>query len=302
MTLRQLEMFVAIVESGSFSKAATKLYVAQPSLSQQIRNLEEELGERLLFRMRNRKMQLTEAGKIVKHHADNILRQVQIVKMDVATLTTDPSGEIHIGIGGHQFTSMLAPALHSFHSSFPKIRVDIVNGTTPRIVELLKNNALDLGIITVPLATEGLRAENLFSEELVVVVGNSRRYERKQRLTAAEIAALPLVLYDKATGTRARIDKFFHDAGIAPNIVLELSSVEAMVNMVEAGFGATIVPASALVAGAVRRKFRAFGIEGKPLIRNVGLAAAQFPRLPRVIEQMVQLIRDCFRDVSSKIA
>jgi DNA-binding transcriptional LysR family regulator len=72
--------------------------------------------------------------------------------------------------------------------------------------------------------------------------------------------------------------------------------------MVEAGFGATIVPASALLGGAVRRKLPSFGIEGKPLIRNVGLAAAEFSRLPRVIGQMVQLIKDRFREVRSKMA
>src|SRR5690242_13255043 len=166
MTLRQLEMFVAIVEAGSFSRAAAKLYVAQPSLSQQIRSLEEEVREQLLVRMRNRKMHLTEVGKIVKQHAESILRQAEILKMEISALTVEPTGEIHIGVGGHQLTSMLAPALRSFHSSFSKMRVDIVNATTPQIVELLTSNALDIGIVTFPLKSKDLRTEVLFSEEL----------------------------------------------------------------------------------------------------------------------------------------
>src|SRR2546425_4345876 len=98
MTLRQLEMFVAIVEMGSFSKAAERLYVAQPSISQQMRFLEEEMGERFLVRSRNRKLYLTEAGKILKRHCDHILRQVQILKMEISALTKEPTGEVRIGI------------------------------------------------------------------------------------------------------------------------------------------------------------------------------------------------------------
>src|SRR6266568_1085098 len=125
MTLRQLEMFSAIVESNGFLKAAERLHVAQPSISQQMRFLEEELGERLLIRSRNRKIQLTEAGKVLKRHSDHVLRQIEVLRMEISALSTDPVGQFHIGIGGHQLTSMLAPALRVFHAKFPKIRLDI---------------------------------------------------------------------------------------------------------------------------------------------------------------------------------
>src|SRR5581483_9284635 len=111
MTLRQLEMFKAIVETGRFTGAAERLYVAQPSVSQQINLLEEELGARLFLRLKNRKLIVTEAGKILKEHADIILRQCQLVQMEISSLTAEPTGTIRIGIGGHQLTSMLPPAL-----------------------------------------------------------------------------------------------------------------------------------------------------------------------------------------------
>jgi DNA-binding transcriptional LysR family regulator len=296
VTLRQLEIFVTIVETGSFTRAAEKLHVAQPSISQQIQQLEDELGERLMFRMRNRKMFLTEAGKVVKKHADHILRQSDFLRMEVASLTQDPAGELYIGIGGHQLTSMVAPVLSSFHNKFPRVRVDITNATTPQIADLLKNNRLDLGIVTLPISDKDLRTQVLFSEEMVVVVRKSDTLAQKRQIGAAEIGRLTLVLYDQNTRTRARLDEFFRREGISPTVALELSSVEAMEMMVEAGFGATIIPASAVKALPYRDTLRSLRIRGKPLTRDVGIAMTSFSRLPKLIDELLRLIQERFAE------
>ncbi len=297
MTLRQLEIFVSIVETGSFTRAAEKLRVAQPSISQQIQQLENELGEQLLFRMRNRKMFVTEAGKVVKKHADHILRQSQILRMEVASITQEPTGEVYIGIGGHQLTSMVAPALSQFHKKFPKIRVDIENATSPKIIDLLKSNNLDLGIVTLPIGDKELRTQVLFSEEMVVVVRKGSPLGNKRHILSADIGKLPLVLYDRNTRTRARVDEFFREAGIAPEVVLELSSVEAMEMMVEAGFGATIIPLSAVRALPYRDTLHPLRIRGRPLMREVGVAMSEFSRLPRVIDELLRFIQERFQAI-----
>lgn len=294
MTLRQLELFVAIVETGSFTRAAEKMHVAQPSISQQIQQLEDELGERLLFRMRNRKMFVTEAGKVVKKHADQILRQSATLRMDVTTLTQDPVGDMYIGIGGHQLTSMVAPVLGSFHSKFPRVRVHISNATTPQIIDLLRGNGVDLGIVTLPISDKELRTQVLFSEEMVVVVRKSDVLARKPQIGAAEISRLPLVLYDQKTRTRARLDEFFLRERISPTVVLELSSVEAMEMMVEAGLGAAIIPASAVTALPYRNTLQPLRIRGKPLTREVGVAVPVFPRLPRLLDELLRLVHQRF--------
>ena len=299
MTLRQLEIFVTIVETGSFTRAAEKLRVAQPSISQQIRQMEEELGEQLLFRMRNRKMFVTEAGKVVKRHADIILRQSEVLKMEVASITQEPTGEVSIGIGGHQLTLMMAPALSRFHKKFPKIRMDIENATTPIIMDLLKSNRLDLGIVTLPVSDKELKTQVLFSEEMVVVVKKNSPLAGKRQITAADIGKLPLVLYDRATRTRALVDEFFRDAGVTPEVVLELSSVEAMEMMVEAGFGAAIIPYSAVRALPYRDTLHPLRIRGRPLIREVGVAMSEFSRIPRVVDELLQFIRERFQAVYS---
>ena len=295
MTFRQLEMFSAIVESHGFLKAAERLHVAQPSISQQMRFLEEELGERLLIRSRNRKIQLTEAGKVLKRHSDHVLRQIEFLRMEISALSTDPAGQFHIGIGGHQLTSMLAPALRAFHAKFPKIRLDIVNGTTPQIVDLIRENRLDLGIVTFPLTVTDLRKEELFHESMMLVVGRTHPLAKKREVSPAELAGLPLALYDLTTSTRARLDAFFRENNIQPEIMFEMSSVEAMQMMVETGVGATIIPASALLGGQHRQRLRGVRIKGNPITREVGAAMPPFSRLPRVAEELLALIRNRFQ-------
>jgi LysR family transcriptional regulator, cyn operon transcriptional activator len=301
MTLRQLEMFQAIVETGRFTGAAEKLYVAQPSISLQIRQLEDELGATLFMRLKNRKVILTEAGKVLKGHAEVIFRQCQTVKMEISALTNDPAGQIRIGLGGHQLTSMLPPPLAAFHQKFPKVHVDIVNSTTPRLVELLKSNQLDLGVLNLPINGRELRTEVMFTEDLVVVVSKKHIFASRHDIEPGEIGTLPLVLYDQTTSTRQRLDDFFAQHGVRPNIAFELSSVEAMKSMVAAGLGATIVPQSALLSGENTKLLHSMKIRGTILSRSVGLARPVMPRLPMVIDWMAAKLKERFHQIDETL-
>jgi DNA-binding transcriptional LysR family regulator len=293
-------MFKAIVETGRFTGAAERLYVAQPSVSQQIKLLEEELGAKLFLRLKNRKLIVTEAGRILKEHSDVILRQCQLAQMEVSSLTTEPTGRIRIGIGGHQLTSMLPPALLAFHQKFPKVCMDIVNGTTPQLLQMLKLNQLDLGVVNFPVEARELRTMLLFTEEMVVVLPKRHRLGKRRSITPAEIAQLHMVLYDQSTSTRHRLDAFFREHELTLQVILELSSVEAMKRMVEAGLGASIIPSSALLGSS--NQVRSLRIDGGPLTRSVGLAMPVQPRLPNVIEAVISLLRERFREIAMEVA
>jgi LysR family cyn operon transcriptional activator len=296
MTFRQLEIFAAIVETGRFTAAAKKLYLAQPSISQQIHSLEEELGEPLFTRLRNRKLLVTEAGRILKEHVDLILRQAQLARMEIAGLSSEPSGEIRIGIGGHQLTSMLPPALGRFHASYPKVRVDIVNATTPQILEALRNNSMDLGIVNAPVSGSELHTELVLTEELVVVVHAENPIASRKVVDAIDILNIPLILYDRSTSTRLRLNDFFVQSGITPTVVFELSSVEAMKSMVAASLGATIIPASAMLQES-RRVLKSLRLRHAPLSRSLCIAVPLLPRLPRVVDAMIVLLKERFRQI-----
>jgi len=297
MTLRQLEIFEAIIETGRFTIAAQKLHVAQPSVSQQIQLLEEELGEQLFVRLKNRKFHVTEAGKILKEHSDVILRQCKVARMEISSLSKEPVGQIRIGIGGHQLTFMLPPALIAFHQRYPRVSVDLVNGTTPQLVDMLKANRLDLAVINFPIAPGDLRTHSLFTEELVFVIRRCDARPKQTHVDAREIAKWPLVLYDQGTSTRQRLDNFFRELGVTTTVLLELSSVEAMKRMVKAGLGATIIPSSSVLEELDARELVALRINGRPLTRSVGIAMPVLTRLPKVIDGMFLLIQERFREI-----
>ena len=298
MTLRQFEIFSAILETGRFTGAAKKLYLAQPSISQQIQSLEEELGEPLFIRLKNRKLLITEAGRILKEHVDLILRQAQLAKMEIAGLSREPSGEIRIGIGGHQLTSMLPPALSKFHSSYPKVRVDIVNATTPQILDALRSNTMDIGVVNAPVSGSELRTEVVLTEELVVVVHAENPMATRKILNAKDIEKIPLILYDRTTSSRQRLNNFFAEAGITPTVVFDLSSVEAMKSMVAAGLGATIIPASTMLDES-RRVLKLVRIRYAPLSRSLCIAMPPLSRLPRVVDAMTLLLKQLFGQIQT---
>jgi DNA-binding transcriptional LysR family regulator len=212
--------------------------------------------------------------------------------MEMSGLAKNPSGNIRVGIGGYQLTGLLAAAFLRYHKTFPNIRIDIVNETTPRILEQLKNNLLDVGVGTLLANVADLPTEILFEEELVVIVQKKSAFRKRLLITPAEVGQLGLVLYDKSTGTREYLDEFFRREKITPRIVVELSSAEAMLQLVKAGFGATIIPKSA--AHETYECLRALRIKGKPLARQTCVVTTSFPRMPQVINTLVQLIRNCF--------
>jgi LysR family transcriptional regulator, cyn operon transcriptional activator len=297
MTIRQLEMFKAIVDTGRFTGAAEKLHVAQPSVSQQIRQLEEELGVSLFLRLRNRRLMLTDAGRVLNEHANIIFRQCETARIEISALTSEPVGQVRIGLGGHQLTSMLPPALSDFHRRFPKVSVDIVNSTTPQLIASLRSNQLDLAVVNFPVNVRELRTELLFREELVVVVQAKGPLAKQTAIEPAELGRLQLVLYDQSTSMRRRLDDFFSQHGIRPQISFELSSVEAMKRMVQAGLGATIVPHSAVVGRTKHDGLHVLQIRGTTLARSVGLAWPELPRLPNVIEWMVDKLKERFQEI-----
>jgi DNA-binding transcriptional LysR family regulator len=132
---------------------------------------------------------------------------------------------------------------------------------------------------------------------MVVVVKKTHPQATKRFISPKDIGQLQLVLYDQNTHTRARLDEFFRKEKISPEVVLELSSVETMMMMVDAGFGASIVPSSAMMVLPYRGTLQPLRIKGKPLTRQVGVVMSSFSRLPKVIDEMVRLIEVHFKKI-----
>lgn len=290
MTLRQLEIFRAIVDTEGFTSAAQRLFMAQPSVSQQMRLLEQELGIQLILRLKDRKVHLTEAGERLKARADAILEQCEAARREMAGLSTEPAGRIRIGIGAHPlFSSLLAPVLSTLRQRFSRVSINVVNGTTPELVEMLEANRLDLAIVTLPISAKSLRTHVLFTDELVLIVRHSDPLSSRGSIDAAKLPAIPLVLYDRTTQMRRLLESFFEKHGIQPNVVMEAASVATMIQFVEAGLGAAIVPSSHLLD--LNDRLSIVKLKGRPLTRDVGLAMPKVASAPKVLDPLLRLLK-----------
>ena len=239
MQFRQLRYFVKIVESGSFSRAASIVHVAQPALSQQVADLEERLGVALLQRSA-RGVRATAAGEIFYKEASAILRQLDRLPAAVRSDSDPPEGTVNVG-----FVSSLAPRLVGFldecREAFPKVVIRISDGDSLGLASRIASSSVDLAILYEDAFTSALTRKPLFRQRLFVVSRQSTTTDGSP-ISLKRVAELPLVLPGKTNGRRALIERVFAEAMLKPNVVLEADSLVSEMWSVRNEIGCTILP------------------------------------------------------------
>ena len=246
MDVRQLRNFVAIVDSGSLSKAAETLFVAQPSLSQQLRALEDELQTQLLIRSAQG-VEPTEAGKTLYRHARVVLRQMEQIREEVREGGGSEAGPVAVGFPTTIAAILAVPLFHRVREQYPGIRLQIFESMSGYIGELLANGRLDLAVLFRDSETRGISVQPLFDEELYVLghAGADNR-QRADTCPLAQLANVPIVAPSASNGLRVLIERTFAQAGVELNIVADIDSLPTLIEIVQAGKTCTILPASAL--------------------------------------------------------
>jgi LysR family cys regulon transcriptional activator len=210
--------------------------------------------------------------------------------MEVAGLVSDPAGVVRVGIGQNQLTVLLPSVLRQFHQKYPRICVDLLHGNTPMLINLLRRNQLDLGVISLSDLSRDLKTRPMFTEEMMIVVHKSNHLAQSTELRIQELAGIPLVLYDETMSVGNQIEDFFRQAQFTPNVILRLNSANTLKLMIEKRVGATIAPTSDLLFPPARTPLRAIRIRGSPLERTVALATPPLARLPQVAETLIELL------------
>lgn len=241
MELRHLRYFLAVAKAQNFSQAAEDLHVSQPTLSQQIKQLEEELGTPLFNRL-GRYTQLTEAGKIFEKYAEDSLRAVKWGQKQIDELQKLQQGDLRIGVIHTFNTSLIPPIVASFYSKYPGIRISVEEGPTQTIEKNLCLGNLDMGVAFSPSLTPEIVAEPLFEEEFVLVVRKDHPLANKKKLEFKKLQELPLILVNENMATRKMINKFFIEAGIPATVHVETSTIEVIMRIVAQSDLASIVP------------------------------------------------------------
>lgn len=242
MDLRQLECFVAVCQEMHFSKAAEKLHLSQPSLSQHIKNLEAYVGTPLFDRI-GRRIALTEAGSILLAHTRRVFHEIEQAQAAIRDLHGLQRGKLAIGSLVTCASYLLPPVMLRFKEMYPNIELSVMALQANEIREQLLSNELDLGITSMPAGDDELQAIPLFAEELALTLPINHPMASSDQVPLQALADLTMVLLPKAFHVRTILDNYCTDMGMSLEPALEISPLDALVRLVADGVGATVLPA-----------------------------------------------------------
>lgn len=243
LELRHLRYFREVVDELHFGRAAARLAVTQPTLSVQIRQLEQTVGARL-FDRHTRHVRLTDAGRVLDDAARHILREVDVAVDATRQAEAGQVGVLRVGFGPTLMLSTLAHVVRTYRQKHPGVRVDLREQTTGQQMDALVRGDLDVGFVRGAEADPRLHAELFAREPLVVALPRDHRLAGAVRVPLSALAADPWVLFPRTVAPllHARVMELCEQAGFRPNVVQDSREVYTTVGLVGAGVGVTIVP------------------------------------------------------------
>ncbi|QGY31702.1 LysR family transcriptional regulator [Pantoea cypripedii] len=269
LNLDHLDTFRLVISRGSFSGAADALGLSQPAVSLQIRQLEQSLQTRLIERT-GRGVRATAAGQALLEHSEHITSAVATARAAVTQHADEISGTVIIGTGATACIHLLPPLLQQLRQQHPQLKVDVRTGNTAAIIRAVEENQVDIGLVTLPVSSQSVHVRPLYEEDFRVIVSCDSREAVASPVTPVALAALPLIVFEPGSGTRAVTDAWFREAGLRPTPVMELGSIEAIKRMVRAGLGYSLVPVMALEQEEDRAGLSVFAPEPE-LQRSLGI-------------------------------
>ena len=262
MELRHLRYFVAVAEAQHFTRAAKILGIGQPPLSQQIQALEREIGTPLFKRL-PRGVALSDAGHAFLEDAQRILRDADQATERARRVARGEQGRIRVGmINSAPFHALIPQVVREFRKRYPNVALTLDEGITPGLAAAVRNETMDLAFVRPLLETDrSLHMEPLLDEEMLVALPLGHPLCARERIPLLALSIEPFVLFPRTVGAglHDEIIRACRDAGFSPRVVQETSQVTSIVNLVAAGLGVSIVPASmqqANIEGVTYRPIR----------------------------------------------
>ena len=300
MELRQLRYFVRIVELGSVSRAAKDLFIAQPALSSQLSNLEEELGVRLLSRS-VRGVKPTAAGDLLYLHAQAVLRQIDRLRHEVSGQSATAGGPVSIGLPTSAANVLAGPLIGAVQARYPDVKLQIVESLSGHLEELVATGRLEMSLLFVDVTDTALKGRDknrlghlqwtpLLDEELFLLSRPDETSGEHSSISLEQASHLRFVLPGKGNMTRQLIDQAFESAGLKLDVLAELDSLSTIQSVIESGLGATILSRSALLGHQESDRLIARSISGVTLKRRISLCTSDIMALGAAAECVIALL------------
>lgn len=279
MDFRQLEAFLAVMENSTVTETARRLDLTPGAVSLQLQSLAQELRTDLFVRSGRRIVPTPQAHRFAEHVRE-VMKKIREMRQDFAGSAAEDRRPFHFACGATTLIYRLGSALRSVRKKFPLADVHVTVAATERIVDGLLHHRFDLGLVSLPVAQPNLKIIPLFEEELLVIRPASRAPSPSgvSLVKPQELEHARFLLFPKDSNMRAKIDRYFKELGIAPQVTMEADDVEVIKCMVEAGFGYSILPQYALTGRG--RRFEKLRVPGQRLTRKQALAMPQtaYPR------------------------
>src|ERR1700723_2531361 len=279
MDVHQLEVFLAVMNSSSMTRAAETIHLSPGAVSIQLHNLANEVHAELFVHQGKRLVPTPAARPLAEHARAGVKLMKQIGQEFERDLSTD-TRPFQFASGVTTLIYQLGGPLRLLRKQYPDADIRVTVGVTEQIVAGLLDRRFDLGLISLPVAQEDLKIIPLFVEELLVIRPSIKkvRGSRIRSMKVSELAAASFLLYPKHSNVRRVIDQFFRELNLTLEVTMEADDTEAIKRLVESGFGYSILPMHALREPSCF--FETFRIEGHRLNRSVALAMArtEYPR------------------------
>ncbi|MCA9200366.1 MAG: LysR family transcriptional regulator [Planctomycetales bacterium] len=287
MELDQLRYFLRVAERGNFTRAAEDLMISQPALSRSIQKLEEELGQPVFERM-SRSVSLTDAGTLLQARAQRVLSILEDTK---AEITDDgKSGRIRVGAIPTIAPFFLPDILRQFAKEFPRATVIVQENTTDNLIASCTQGEIDLAIVVLPIPAKYLDVEELFEEELFLVLPLEHPLVEKRTIRLSDVKPLPFVLLDEAHCLSDNIVSFCRQRSFQPVSVEKTSQLAMVQELVSLAHGVSMIPAMAKeIDQSDRRIYRSFS--GQKPTRTVAVVWNPY----RFQSRLLQVFRERLR-------
>ncbi len=294
MDFGQLEAFAQVAAHNSFSRAADSLQLTQPSVTSRIQALERELGEEL-FERRGRGVRLSDAGAIFLPYTERILRILREGKDSVQEVRRAQLGSLRLGCAFTISTYVLPSVLQSFRQQYPRTEVTIHTGRSEHVLSMLLNDEVQIGLVR-SLSHPDIHTIPLYEDEVILVVNPRHRFADMPHTTMEEVAAEPIIFYDRASSYYSLISGLFRQAQVVPNISMELDSMEATKRMIEEGIGLALLPRD-----CVERELQAGTLaeiaisDMQPVRRSVSLIMRKGRRPWRTVQAFLDVLGEIYK-------
>lgn len=289
MDFDQLVTFMEVAKLRSFSRAGQKVYRSQSAVSAQIRQLEQEYGERLFDRS-GKTVQLTEAGTVLLDYADRMVRMRKESQLAVADHGVHPRGVLTVGANEATCLYVLPEVFAEYSQKYPDVQLSIYRNFSRKILERLEDGSIDVGIVTLPIKSATVKTRQIFHDQLRLMVPVNHPLA-KLKSVPLKVAAQHAFIFPKTGFTRQLLEKVFRPHASTLNVRMELPSVGMIKGFVTAGLGVSIISSTFAADEVLSGKAKLLDIEDADLSRNLGVAYRRNVTLPRSAASFIELIQ-----------